>query len=199
MTSTLHIFNGSPFTFHARRRARSRVAIDRGGIRPTIGRPRTHERTPSRAFHIHIAQTARARIPVERGGNGFYARRERAFAAAHYASENSIGIIEAASKFDVRVESVDDAWRRLFPGVPCPYRTRSRLERAVDFVIAHDTTIRKAAAVFSVCRWELCRAYNRRTGKNRQLVGESPERLSLTELARAGNREANYVECGGVE
>ncbi len=46
-----------------------------------------------------------------------------------------------------------------------------RIKAAVDFMIAYDTTSRRAADAFGVPAQEVIDAYNARTGARRQLVG----------------------------
>lgn len=115
-------------------------------------------------FHVRVRKLARSRL------NNAPARGDVAMRAAQYASDNYVGCIEAAKMFGTTLRAVDQAWRRLFPGVPCPHRTPSRIERAVAFMIGHDTTVRKSAAVFGVDPRQLVEAFNAKTGAKRVLV-----------------------------
>lgn len=65
----------------------------------------------------------------------------------------------AVADVTVRTETVEEREHRL------------RVGRAVTFARNHDTSIRRAAAVYSVPAQDVCDAYNARYGARRQLVG----------------------------
>lgn len=109
-------------------------------------------------------------------------KQSKAQLAAKLVLETGCSYSEAAKKYGITHGPVAKACRRLkkagaIVGLVVKTETaeerehRQRVGRAVTFAKNHDTSIRRAAAVYSVPAQDVCDAFNARYGARRVLVG----------------------------